>query len=135
MANEEKARHQWKVFEDVLVGISTGAGPLDDSQWEPFVQQMRSGAVKKYLQYSPGSVQLSSTQRKLGIDAAGSLDKVVMVTDSALVRGIATAASWFGVKVASFRCSQLPDAVATLNLSPGTQTTVLETIEDMVKRA
>jgi hypothetical protein len=134
MANADKSKHRWTVVDDAIIAVS-GPGDMVDADWNAFLKDLQEKPVKKYLQYTPGATPLTSTQRKNGFDTVQSknLDKVVMVTDSAVVRGVVTAASWFGVKVASWRVSQLPEAVAALGLSDASQKAVIKAIQELSK--
>ena len=110
------ARFKWTVIDDVIIGV-TGAGDMPEDWWKQFVAEMLAKPVTKYLQYAAGATQLSSVQRKLGIDAVAEKKmKVVMVTDSTVVRGIVTAASWFGLKVSSWRLAEIEAAVKDLGV-------------------
>ncbi len=110
------ARFKWTVIDDVIIGV-TGAGDMPEDGWKQFVAEMLAKPVTKYLQYATGATQLSSVQRKLGIDAVAEKKmKVVMVTDSTVVRGIVTAASWFGLKVSSWRLAEIEAAVKDLGV-------------------
>lgn len=110
------AAFKWAIVDDVIIGV-TGGGDMPEEEWKLFVKTMLDKPVTKYLQYALGPTQLSSVQRKLGIDAVAEKKlKVVMVTESSVVRGIVTAASWFGLKVSSWRPNQMVDAVRDLGV-------------------
>lgn len=120
------ARFKWTIVDDVIIGV-TGEGEMPEDGWKAFVNDMLEKPVTKYLQYAVGATQLSSVQRKLGIDAVAEKKmKVVMVTDSSVVRGIVTAASWFGLKVSSWRPSQFDEAVKDLGVPANRERAIID---------
>jgi hypothetical protein len=120
------AQFKWTIVDDVIIGV-TGAGDMPDDGWKAFVAEMLAKPVTKYLQYAVGATQLSSLQRKLGIEAVAEKKMtVVMVTDSSVVRGIVTAASWFGLKVSSWRPAQMIEAIKDLGVPPAREAAVMK---------
>jgi len=127
------AQLKWKIVDDVIIGVS-GSGELSDAQWKEFIADMMANPVTKYLQFAVGATQLSSVQRKMGIDAVAEKKvKIVMVTDSTVVRGIVTAASWFGLKVSSWRPTQLDEAVKDLGVPAVKQDAIVKVAQDLAK--
>jgi hypothetical protein len=127
------AQFEWKILGDVIIGV-TGSGDMPEVEWQQFVAAMRSQPVTKYIQFAAGGTVLSSVQRKIGIDAVNEKKiKVVMVTDSPIVRGVVTAASWFGVKVSSWRPTQLEEAVNHLGVGPELARKIIVAIGQMAE--
>ncbi len=71
-------------------------------------------------------------QRKKGVDAAKEKGiRVAVVTDERLVRGIVTAASWFGTDIQAFDWSHLRDAIDFLQVQTELKDYVERTCEDL----
>ena len=125
------AKFKWTTVNGVMIGV-TGAGEMPVEEWERFVAHMNQGESTRYLQYAVGSTSLTSVQRKIGIDAVNNNSiAVVMVTDSPIVRGIVTAASWFGVKVKSYSPNQLGEAITALDIPADQHEDVLRAAENL----
>jgi len=100
----------------LILCVGVGAIP-QDAEWEGFIHALRVKFYSKFLYYAPGHVEVTSVQRKetfeiltrRGIHCA-------VVTESGLVRGIVTAASWFGVKVKAFSVANTNEAFAALGI-------------------
>jgi len=97
---------------DLLISCVTG-GQLTNEDVDAWVEALKAKQVKKYLAIADGALEMTSVQRKAGIDAGKRL-RVALITDDRLVRGIATAASWFGVDMKAFPHSELSLAIKNL---------------------
>lgn len=127
------APFRWAVVDDVIIAVA-GAGVVAESDWDEFLRAVKETPLTRYLHHTLGNAQLSSIQRKKGFEVVGDkkFEKIVMVTDSALVRGIVTAASWFGIKVSSWRADQLAGAVESMGISPESQKRVCDKTLELV---
>jgi hypothetical protein len=86
-----------------------------------WLREVKASGVRKYIGATGLTFELSGDTRK----RCNSLLKAqqigfVTITDSALVRGFTTAASWFGVNIAAFAWDDLNDAMSWLELDPQT---------------
>jgi hypothetical protein len=125
------AKFKWTFLHDVVIGV-TGTGDMPDAAWKTFLAEMAEQPVTKYIQFTPGATQLTSVQRKAGVDLVlAKKMKVVMITDSQLVRGIVTAASWLGLKVASWRSNQMEEAVKSLDVPAHYESAIVDAIQKL----
>ncbi len=86
---------------DLLISFQT-AGPIPEPMWADFIKCLNTPAIRKYVATTIGAVEANSVQRKLATDVFKARKiPVVVVTESGLVRGLATAASWLGADVKS----------------------------------
>lgn len=125
------AQYKWTVVDDVIIAIGTD-GKLPEEAWKAFVHEMDTKSITKYLQVVIGSIEVSSVQRKHGIDVVNKRGiKVSVVNDSPIVRGIVTAASWFGVDIKSFTLSELREAVRWLGVPLHRESAVVAAAEKL----
>lgn len=116
MGKLETAQWEWKVIQDVMVAFGT-YGAMPDEEWKKCINDLDTKPVKKWLVAVLGTMDVSSVQRKLGIDAINRKNiRVALVSDDRIVRGLLTAASWFGVNGAAFAWRDLEGAVAYLGV-------------------
>lgn len=109
---------KWAIVGDVFV-VHTTEGRIPDSEWNAFVQEIRSKPVRKFVGASTGATDVPSTQRKLVSEAlAEKKIASIVITDDRVVRGLATAASWFGVSIQSFAWSEMDKCIKELKVSP-----------------
>ena len=109
---------KWAVVGDIFV-VHTTEGRIPDAQWNAFVQEIRARPVRRFLGASTGATEVPSTQRKLVTEAlAEKKITSLVITDDRVVRGLATAASWFGVNIQSFAWSELDKVMKELKAGP-----------------
>ncbi len=109
---------KFEVIGDVVVVYSM-TGQIAPEQWKPFVKALESPGVTKFLGVTMGSTEMSSIQRKEVIDILKRRNmQSTIVTEDKIVRGAATAASWFGVEVEAFSWDKLKDAIKRVRLAP-----------------
>lgn len=125
---------KWSVVGEVMV-VHTTEGRIADEQWNAFVRDIQTKPVHKMLGASTGSTDVTSTQRKLVSEVLAS-KKVssVVVTDDRLVRGLATAASWFGVNIKSFSWAEVDKCIKELGV-PADQGSLIVTTLTRLKNA
>jgi hypothetical protein len=131
----QPAKLTWKVVSRVLVAHAT-EGPVDNGLYNRFVEDMRTQDIKAYLAGTTGSAELTSVQRKAASEVLKDRGiRTFIVTDSRIVRGIVTAASWLGVNAQSFSWNEIDSAVAAigdiLNLDPAERQSVLRTVNEL----
>lgn len=131
----KKAAFGWGVVGDVIISY-TANGSLSDVDWKPFIEELKTRPCRRWLAATRGTVEVTSIQRKWATEimTARSIEAVV-ITDENLVRGIVTAASWLGAKVTAYPWSKMTDAVAKLGVSTGSISRVVETVDDIARRA
>lgn len=129
------AELEWKRVSRVLVAHATD-GPIESEHFARFLRALQTEDFDVYLATTTGAAEMSSTQRRSASDALSSRGKpTFIVTDSRLVRGIVTAASWLGVKVKSYPWADLDraidDLVTLLALSETEQRSVSDTVHQL----
>lgn len=108
---------KWAVVGDVFV-VHTTEGRIPDSEWSAFVQEIRARPVRKFVGASTGWTDVPSTQRKAVTEVlAEKKITSLVITDDRMVRGLATAASWFGVNIQSFAWSEMDKCIKVLQVS------------------
>lgn len=97
----------------VVVGPSTP----DDAEWELLVVAMRKERHQRTLVVSAGGGP-SAAQRKAILDASGGKGlPAAIITDSVMVRGIATAIAWFVPDVRAYAPGELQAALKHLDIT------------------
>lgn len=115
-----KTVHTWTVVGDVLISVTT-AGPVLDSQWNAWMKDLETKGLKKCIGATIGATELSSLQRKRASEIARDKNiRVAAITDDALVRGIVTAASWFGANIKAYPWTNIPGALKFLEVESPT---------------
>ena len=78
-------------------------GAMDDETWNAFVSAFWSNPIRVYCGAAVGTVDVSSLQRQRIIDVLTKKQiTTAAITDDTVIRGIATAVSWFGAKIKAF---------------------------------
>jgi hypothetical protein len=131
----KNAKLTWKVASRVLVAHAT-EGVVDNVLYSRFIDALKKEKYEAYLATTTGSAELTSVQRKAASDALNERKiPTFVVTDSRLVRGIVTAASWLGVNAKPYSWADISEAVQTigesLRLSDAEKQLVLRTVEDL----
>ena len=115
----KQAKLSWKVVSGVLVAHSTD-GPVPDSVFQKFLETQRTGDFRAYLATTTGSSELTSVQRKASTDALAARSIIAhVITDSRLVRGIVTAASWLGLNAKAYAWEDIDKALVDIGKSIG----------------
>ena len=110
---------------DVLCVVTGTGESIPDDEWRGLLATIEgehghTGGVVRVLGFA-GGVAPKPTQRAQLNQLAGAVPiRVAMITESALMRGVATALSWLGkVQVKGFRRGRLADALAFLCVDRG----------------
>lgn len=112
----------------VVVGPSTP----DDADWDLLVAAMRRERHQRTLVVSAGGGP-SAAQRKAILDASGGKGlPAAIITDSVVVRGIATAIAWFVPNVRAYAPGELQAALDHLQIT--TPADAVQRIIDELKR-
>jgi hypothetical protein len=126
--------YKWAIVEDVIIGVGC-EGEMPDDTWRSFIDDLSTKPVTKYLSVISGDLQVNSAQRKLGIDAVLKRKiKVVAVIDSSVVRGILTAASWFGLNIKAYPHAQLREAIQDLDVRAPLVLPIVREVERLRKQ-
>lgn len=113
----KQAQLSWKVVSRVLVAHSTD-GTVVDATFQKFLETQKTGDFRAYLATTTGSSELTSVQRKASSEALSARNVVAyVVTDSRLVRGIVTAASWLGLNAKAFAWEDIDKAIDEIGKS------------------
>jgi hypothetical protein len=96
------ATYKWLFVGDVLLAV-IGDGQVSDADWDAFIRDIKATPFTKFLGATIGAAAVGSAQRKQANELISQRKvAVALVTDQAIVRGMATAAAWFGVDVKAF---------------------------------
>lgn len=129
-----RAPHHWTVINDTIVSF-TMPGTVSDEDWIPFVEGVKRPGVNRYLGTAIGVVEVNSVQRNLMGNALYSRKiPVAAITDEALIRGIATAMSWIGVKIKAFPWSDLNKGIEYLGVKEPWAAQMAAYLNDLRKR-
>lgn len=115
---DKNCLHRWRYMHGVVAAYSS-EGVMRDVDWNAMVHDLRTAEpFLGYLGASVGAVQVSSVQRKSGVDAMRERDRpTAIVSESRLVVGLVTAASWLGANIKAFAWRDLESAVRFLGVS------------------
>ncbi len=127
--------HQWLHVGGVVAAFTTeGLMPIEP--WEAMVRDLQTLPIRGYLGTSDGAVQVTSTQRKMGVDAMGKRGlPTAIVTESRVTIGLVTTASWLGAKIKAFAWKEIQAATKYLGSSAAEQDEIIAAIEQMRARA
>ena len=114
-----KPVHSWHRIGDIIVSF-TRSGTLADDTWFEYVDSLESEGVRVALGFASNeSAGLSAMQRKRVSEALKAKGIItISVTNSRLIRGMATAVSWLGIKVKAFPWSDCAEAIVAAEASP-----------------
>lgn len=115
---------------EVIVSYCTD-GVLDDADGKRLKDACVSSNVRKFISISDGNTTTTSTQRSESIEALKGMDVIVLVTDSIIVRGVATMLNWFDVKVKSYSNAETRQAISALDISQNEQERVAAVVQNM----
>ena len=120
----QRAPHKWMVYEDLMVSF-TLPGVMSDDDWDAFVSAFWANSIRVYCGAAIGTVDVSSLQRQRIIDVLTKKQiTTAAITDDAVIRGIATAVSWFGAKIKAFSWRDLHKGLEYLGVPEATAETV-----------
>lgn len=110
--------YTWEIVGEVAVSMAfPGEIPVD--VWDRYLADVQRYRSRYILALSTGSNSINATQRKAVADVLRKQEILaVVVSDSALTRGIVTAVSWLGAKTKSFNWNQVDQALAELPAKP-----------------
>lgn len=130
----------WTVCKDTMLFYANG-GTYVGADYEAWYQAVRAGGFRYYIGATGSDFWVSGQERT----RAATLFKerqlsFAVVTDSALVRGFATALGWLGTRVAAFSWERSDDAGLWLGHTPevaralsGELRAVLTRVEDALR--
>lgn len=108
--------HEWHIIGDVLVTF-TVEGAIKDDLWSRYLETLSKGNYRINLAFSSNAA-LTALQRKAASDALKARNvQAIVMTDSALTRGIVTALTWLGTNIRAYSYSELDEAVRVLNVN------------------
>lgn len=109
---------KWTVEDGVMVVVA-GEGVMPPDKWAEHMRDLADEPVTRVLGLNIGTIQLTSVQRKQASDIAKQRGLFsIIVSDSAMTRGIITAVSWLGANIRAFPWSDFDGAMKALRLSP-----------------
>lgn len=112
---------KWEITGNLLMSFAT-AGPVPEPVWADFVKHLKKPEVKRYIGTAIGAAELNSVQRKNASDTLKACKiSAVVITESGLVRGLVTAASWLGADIKSFDWPELYKGLEHLGVTGSQQ--------------
>lgn len=133
--SERMAFHQWKHVGGVVAAF-TSEGVMPDDAWEAMIRDLATLPIRGYIGCSEGAVHVSSMQRKMGVDTMSARDlPTAIVSESRVVIGLVTAASWLGAKIKAFGWKDIQMAAKYLGASPVEQVEIVAAINHMREKA
>jgi hypothetical protein len=122
---------RWVILDNWVISLGT-SGQIPNDLWQGFMSALKSPAINYYLAMTVGSNEPTSLQRKEAFEFTKSKGiRVAVITDEKLVRGVVTAASWFGVDVKGFSWVQLPEAIRHFGATPSFEERVLKAVSKL----
>src|SRR5262245_61639906 len=106
------------IVEGFFVSYHTTENP-SDSEWQDQLEFCagKYKGLKGVLVWSDGGGPSSLQRSQLAESFRDAPPAVAMITESAIVRGMLTALSWFGLKQRAFRPSDMDKALAFLGVN------------------
>jgi hypothetical protein len=103
---------------DRLFIVVYGAEPPTDMEWAAYLAVVERHGVDWTMQliWTDGGGPTTPQRRSLNHLLDGRVVPVAVLSDSARVRGIATALSWFNRRIRAFKAKDLPGALAFLEI-------------------
>ncbi|MET0387021.1 MAG: hypothetical protein ABW321_13730 [Polyangiales bacterium] len=112
-----EALTEWTIVADEVFVFYGDGGEFRGEQVERWLQELPASGVRKYIGATGLSFQMTGDVRKRCNAVLKTQQiKFATITDSALVRGFTTAASWFGIDIAAFAWKDLEPATRWLKL-------------------
>jgi hypothetical protein len=128
---QKYCEHQWMHVGGVVAAY-TSEGLMPVEPWEQMIRDLQTLPIRGYLGTSEAAVQVTSTQRKMGVDAMGNRNlPTAIVTESKVVIGLVTTASWLGAKIRAFAWKDLAAATRYLGSSPAETEEIIAAIYEM----
>lgn len=127
--------HQWVHVGGVVVAYTT-EGLMPNDPWTQTVQALATLPIRGYLGTSDAAVQLTASQRKMAVDTMGKRNlPTAIVTESRVVIGLVTTASWLGAKIKAFAWKDLAAATKYLGSSPAEHAAIIAALDEMRQKA
>lgn len=127
--------HQWKHVGGVVAAF-TSEGVMPDDAWAAMCRDLATLPIRGYIGCTTGPVDVSSMQRKMGVDTMSARDlPTAVVSESRVIIGLVTAASWLGAKIKAFSWKELQAATKYLGASPSEQVEIVAAINHMREKA
>jgi hypothetical protein len=107
----------FRTIENGTAIVAVGPNTPDDADWAQLVEAMKKDRHQRTLVVTAGGGP-SAAQRKAILDASGGKGlPAAILTDSVVVRGIATAISWFVPDVRAYPPGDLQSALDHLKIT------------------
>jgi hypothetical protein len=121
---------EWSVVNGSVFVFYGDGGEFRGEPVDRWLRELEASGVRKYIGATGLSFELSGDTRKR-CNALLKAQQIafVTITDSALVRGFTTAASWFGVNIAAFAWANLNEAMTWLQLDPQTALAAMSAVK------
>lgn len=133
---KDRAALRARTVQHVLVTYTT-AGALDDKELELVLATLAEPKITRHFAGVGGTVDSTSHQRLLAgeIMKAKRDFKMIFLADSLVVRGIATALSWFNVSIKSFPSFKKEQALRWLDIPPAMDGEILAMLNRLQEEA
>lgn len=133
--SERMAFHQWKHVGGVVAAF-TSEGVMPDDAWEAMIRDLATLPIRGYIGCTTDPVEVSSMQRKMGVDTMSARNlPTAVVSESRVIIGLVTAASWLGAKIKAFSWKELQAATKYLGASPSEQVEIVAAINHMREKS
>lgn len=127
MALELKAPQDWRIFNDIIVSL-TSHGEVEDQVWDEYLSILETGQIKPILSLSADDIAgMSAVHRKRAAEAIKMHSfRTIVVMDSRATRGILTAVSWLGAKIHAFSWHNIELAIEQTSPDPDVKKNLTE---------
>ncbi len=127
------ATHEWLVVGDVLVTCSRD-GVIDDANWANYMEFLNSSAKFRInLSLTSSKASITAIQRKAASDVLKARNvTAIVLTDSALARGIVTALTWLGTNVRAYSYADVPQAIRALEVSDDVGKEITAVVQEFI---
>ncbi len=106
---------------DVLICVNSAKNP-EDEEWQAYVLEGRAMLARygeiRVLVFSLGGGPNASQRSQINEEFKDRPQRVAVMLNSLLVRGMVTALSWFNSQIRAFNLEQIDQACTHLGLSP-----------------
>lgn len=117
---------------EIMVVVHTSSPP-SDAEWTAYLEGVGSSDLQtlRSVVFTDGGAPNSAQRKSLNDVLEGRQVPGIVISPSALVRGVVTALAWFNPGIKVYSPEQFDDAVTYLELSPAEIETVWETLDKL----
>lgn len=112
-------------FGGTMTMVHTAEKPTD-VEWDAMLAHFRANRAERVIVFTDGGGPSTLQRGRLNDALEGAVVKTAIVSSSQVIRGIATALSWFNPGIRSFLPHQAPLALSYLGLAAGEHERVMQ---------